>query len=220
MPNDCRIILDNISDQVAQVGSLIVGSDAVDISGATMTAGDEGWNILVKTVDSAVQNPRLATTVALYFDVDGRSSNNAVGGPRLGADTVYALVRENNSWRMTKEVLNTKSNVFEVIPTSGSYVITNEGYVFNIPYAEVAKTDAAYWKAGVAVQDITQLSVDYVPNVGLSCAPTLAPVDRTYISMDQLAQVTAGAIVIAVVTMLILKWFKNKKKYDHTKKPD
>ncbi len=214
MTNDCRTIPDNLNDPIAQVGALITGSDAVDISGATMTAGVQGWNILIKTAAPAVQNPRLKTTVGLYLDIDGRAQNNAIGGPRLGADTVYALVRENGSWRLTKEVLNAKNNIFEVAPTGASYSITAEGYVLNIPFAEAAQRAPAYWKTGVAVEDIKQLSVDYAPEVGMSCAPVLAA-KPVFISMDRLAQIAAGAIVIAVAAVIIWKRIKNKKeKYD------
>ena len=220
MADDCRNISDNLNDQVAQSGVLIAGSDAVDISGASMTAGGNGWSVLVKTAAPAQQNPRLATTVALYLDVDGRPENNAIGGPRLGADTVYALVYDNGAWRLTKEVLNVKTNVFEVAPTVGTYSIAAQGYVLNIPYAEVPKNASAYWKTGVAVKDAGRLTVDYAPDVGMSCAPVLASEGRVYIPMDRLAEIVAGAIVIIIAAMLIWKRSHKKEKYDQQTKPN
>jgi hypothetical protein len=218
MADDCRIINDGVNDLTAQAGALIKGSDAVDISGATMTTGVNGWYTIIKTVSPALQHPRLATTVALYLDVDGRASNNAVAGPRLGADTVYAMVNENGSWRMTKEALNTNSNVFEVAPTQATYQIVPEGYVINIPYSEVPKNAPAFWKVGVAVKDTGRLTVDYVPDVGMNCAPVLTA-EPAVISMDRLVQIAAGAIVIILVAVLIWKKLHKKKKYDQQTQP-
>jgi len=220
---DCRLVLDNISDMASLQGPLITGSDVVDISGAQMVAGVDGWKILINTVDPAAQNPRLQVTAALYLDVDGRMDNNAAAGPRLGADTVYGIVYNAGGWKMTREQLDKAVNAFETMPTKATYSVGDSGYVLNIPYSEVPKTAPAYWKVGVAEKDATRLTVDYAPDNGMSCAPTLAPknglaefaVHAKYLwNMGLGDELIAGAVVMAALIVVFFKLKKAKNKND------
>jgi hypothetical protein len=218
---DCRLILDNISDMASLKGSLVTGSDAVDISAAQMTAVADGWQIAIKTVAPAQQNPRLSVSVALYLDVDGRMENNATVGQRLGADMVYGIAYDAGAWKMMREQMNVAENGFETVPTKATYSINNDGYTLNIPYSEVPKTAPAYWKVGVAEKDATRLTVDYAPDSGMACTPSLAPRNN----LAELAvrfknawntglsdQVFVGAVAIAALAVIFYRWKKNKKK--------
>ena len=220
---DCRLILDNISDMVSLQGPLITGSDAVDISGAQMVAGVDGWKVSINTVDPAAQNPRLQVTAALYLDVDGRMDTNAAAGPRLGADTVYGIVYNAGAWKITREQLDKAVNAFETVPTKATYSIDNNGYKLEIPYSEVPKTAPAYWKVGIAEKDATRLTVDYAPDSGMSCAPVLAPkngladfaVHAKYLwNMGLGDELIAAAVVIAALVVVFFKLKKAKKKND------
>lgn len=221
---DCRLVLDNLSDMVSLHGSLITGSDVVDISGAKMSAGVDGWQVDIKTVNPALQNPRLSVSVALYLDVDGRMENNATIGPRLGADTVYGIVSGAGKWKITKEQMNVAANGFETVSTKATYSINNDGYTLNIPYSEVAKDAPAYWKVGVGVSDATRLTVDYAPDSGMTCTPSLAPknnlanlaVRAKYAWNTGLGdQVFVGTVVIAALVVIFFRWKKAKnKKHD------
>jgi hypothetical protein len=218
--SDCRFILDNVSDMSAQSGSLVTGSDAIDISGAQMIKGADGWQLLVKTVDPAQQNPRLSVSVALYLDVDGRMDNNATAGPRLGADTVYGIVSGKDGWKITRETMNVVENGFKTASTQATFSVASDGYTINIPYSEVAKDTPAYWKAGVAEGDASRLTIDYVPDIGLSCTPSMAPKNgladlavRTKTVLDSGLRdiLVVAAVVIAAAIVVFLKWKKNRK---------
>jgi hypothetical protein len=218
---DCRFILDNVSDMAAQSGLLVTGSDAIDISGAQIIQSADGWQLLVKTVNPAQQNPRLSVSVALYLDVDGRMDNNATAGPRLGADTVYGIASGNDGWKITREIMNVKENGFKTMSTKATYSVTKDGYAINIPYSEVAKDAPAYWKAGVAEGDASRLTVDYIPDIGLSCTPSLAPKNglanlasqtKTVLDSGWRDILVVAAVVIAAAIVVFLKWKKAKSR--------
>ena len=221
---DCRLVLDNLSDMVSLHGSLVAGSDVVDISGAKMTAGADGWQVVVKTVNPALQNPRLSVSVALYLDVDGRMENNATAGPRLGADTVYGIAYNVGVWKIVREQMNVAANGFETVATKATYSINNDGYTLNVPYSEVDKTAPAYWKVGVGVSDATRLTVDYAPDSGMACTPSLAPKNdlAALASRAKYAwntglgdQVIIGAVAIVALVVIFFRWKKVKnKKHD------
>jgi len=216
---DCRLVLDNISDMNSLQGSLVTGSDAVDISGAQMSQETEGWRVVIKTVSPAQQNPRLQVSVALYLDVDGRMENNATAGPRLGADTVYGIVSSSSGWKAVREQMSVADNAFYAVSTEATYSINNDGYTLNIPYSEVPKTAPVYWKVGVAEKDATRLTVDYAPDTGMSCAPGLAPSNglgslaaraKYSWNMGLNDMVVAGAVVIAALAVILYRWKKAK----------
>ena len=218
---DCRLVLDNLSDMASLRGPLVTGSDVVDISGAQMAAGAIGWQIMIKTVSPAQQNPRLSVSVALYLDVDGRMDNNATAGPRFGADTVYGIAYNGGQWKISREVFNPQQNAFLLQPTKATYSMNNDGYTLNIPYSEVAKTAPTYWKVGVGVSDATRLTVDYAPDSGMACTPALAPKNNLAAlatrakyawNMGLGDQVFVGAVVLAALLVIFFKWKKAKKK--------
>jgi len=219
--NDCRLVLDNLNDMVSLQGPLITGSDVVDISGAQMSQGADGWKVVINTVSPAQQDPRLQVTAALYLDVDGRMENNAAAGPRLGADTVYGIVYNAGAWKLTREQIDKTLNAFQTVPTKATYSIAPGGYTLNIPYAEVPKTAPSYWKVGVAEKDAARLTVDYAPDAGMSCAPSLAPANRIadlaakakYLwNMGVGDDVFVGAVVIAALIVIFFKWKKKRNK--------
>lgn len=218
--SDCRLVLDNINDYSSLEGALITGSDVVDISSAQMTQETDGWKVFIKTVSPAQQNPRLEVSVALYLDVDGRMDNNATAGPRLGADTVYGIVSKDGGWKITREGMKKDENAFLTVPTKAMHEVLNDGYVLNIPYNELPKTTLAYWKVGVAEKDAGRLTVDYVPDVGLSCVPSLAAKSN----VSQLVTkakgfwvnggsdiVMVGVFVIAALLVIFFRWNKKRK---------
>jgi len=217
---DCRFILDNLNDFSSLQGSLVTGSDVVDISGAEMIAGDNSWKVLIKTMNPAQKNPRLEVSVALYLDVDGRMDNNATAGPRLGADTVYGIVSKGGDWKITREAFKKDENSFLTVSTKATYAIGNDGYTLEIPYAELPKTSLAYWKVGVAEKDSSHLTVDYAPDAGLSCVPALAPKSGMDAALSKAKGlwssggsdlVIAGAFVIAALLVIFFKWKKKRK---------
>jgi len=220
--SDCRLILDNISDMASLKGPLVTGSDAIDISSAQMALGADGWKVLIKTVAPAVQNPRLSVTVALYLDVDGRMENNATVAPGLNADTIYGLSYNAGAWKLIKEtVTDAKANAFTLVPTKATYSIGADGYTLNIPYAEVAKTAPAYWKAGIVSGDAARLTVDYVPDTAMACTPSLAPRNgladfvtraKNAWNMGLNDEVFVGAVVLAALVVVFYKWKKARNK--------
>ena len=218
---DCRLILDNLNDYVSFQGPLVTGSDVIDISGAQMIFGADGWRILIKTVSPAQQNPRFSVSVALYLDIDGRMDNNATAGPRLGSDTVYGIAYRDGQWKISKEVFYPQQNAFLLEPTNATYSINNDGYTLNVPYSEISKTASAYWKVGVAEKDATHLTVDYAPDSGMACTPSLSSKNgladlathAKYLwNMGLGDQVFAGMVVIAALLVIFFKWKKAKSR--------
>jgi hypothetical protein len=216
--SDCRFILDNLNDQVAVSGPLITGSDVVDLSGAEMVAGTDAWQVKIKTVNPALQHPRLSTTVALYLDSDGRYDNNAQSGPRLGADQVYGIVSTGDGWQITREVFIPANSEFVTRPTQAKYSFENNAYVLTIPFAELPKDAKAYWRAGVAVKDNDRLTVDYVPDGGFSCAASLVAANplavkaKSFIDSGWAGKIAIYAVVIIALGVIFLMKRKNKKK--------
>src|SRR5512133_3902773 len=219
---DCRFILDNLNDSAAMTGPLVTGSDAVDISGAQMVAGPDGWVITISTVNPAQQNPRLRVFVALDMDVDGRADNNVLTGPQAGADTVYGIVYGGGAWTLNREQMDRGTKIFAEVQTKATYSIDAKGYTLKIPYAEVPQAAPAYWKVNVAERDAARVTIDYVPDAGLSCTPSLAPKNdlpslaaRTkYLLKTGLGdQLLIGAVVLgALIEIFIkLKKIRNKK---------
>lgn len=221
--SDCRLVLDNLNDYASLEGSLVTGSDVVDIAQAQMTPGDSGWKIEIKPVAPAQQNPRLQVSVAVYVDADGRMENNATVGPRMGADTVYGIVSGKDGWKITREQMDVNQNGFVTVATKATFNVGAEGYSIVIPYDELPKTAPAYWKAGAGEKDATRLTVDYVPDAGMACTPSLAHPNplvlwasraKNFLYSDALNQLIAVAFVIAAVGVVIWRRKGHKKKDD------
>jgi len=98
--SDCRLVLDNLSDMASLQGSLMTGSDAVDISGAQMTAGSAGWQVVVKTVSPAQQNPRLSFPSHYIWTLTDAWTITRPPDPGLGG---YGL-RDRLQWRPMENI--------------------------------------------------------------------------------------------------------------------
>lgn len=217
---DCRFILDNLNDYASQIGPLVTGSDVVDISGAQMTPGADGWQVVVKTVSPAQQNPRLAVSAAVFIDVDGRTANNVADGPAAGADTVYSVTYGAGHWAVAREVMSADGSGLQAFPTKTTYTVTGAGYTLDIPYSEVAKTAPAYWRVGVIEKDAARTTVDYAPDGGYSCTPSIAPANawvkfagrvKTLMNSNAGDGLIAGAVVLAALVVLFWRWTKRRK---------
>lgn len=213
---DCRLALDNLNDQSAISGTLMVGSDSIDISGAQMVSKEDHWEARISTVNPAPQNPRLPVTVALYLDADGRSANNAPAGMRLGADEVYGMVLGKDGWLLTREMYFPDRSAFETQKTGATFSFANDAYIMNIPFAELPKGAKAYWRAGIAVKDGDRLSADFVPDSGYACAPSLVVPNPWLVKARALYDSDAfreGALfAIVIVTLAVIFWYKRKRK--------
>jgi hypothetical protein len=220
MPEACRNITDPPNDLVQQAGQLLTGSATVDITGAQFASGAGGWTLTAQTALPTQQNPVGKVTVGLYVDSDGRSENNAPVGPRLGADTVFAAVFENKAWRVTKETF-TQNVGWKVADTKATFVVNDHGYTMTVPTVELAANAKAYWRVGVSVADAAtkSSSLDYAPDVGLSCTPTLGTAESAIVDVpvagppvlsgETMAKIVAGALVLIALGVLI--WSKLKR---------
>jgi hypothetical protein len=214
--SDCRFILDNLNDQVAVTGKLITGSDVIDISGAQMTAGADSWQVKISTAGPAFEHPRLPATVALYLDSDGRFENNAALGPRLGADEVYGQASSATGWRTVKEIFIPNKNAFIEQPTEAKFTFENNAYVLNIPFSELPKDAKAYWRVGIGIKDGDNLTVDYAPDSGYSCATALVAANpvavkvKSWLQSEWIWQAAIYAVVI--IALAVIFWLKRKNK--------
>ena len=213
---DCRFILDNISDYYAEQGKLIVGSEVVDISAAEMRAGDSSWTIKISTVNPALQHPAVQTKVALYLDTDGRFENNGVSGALMGADQVYGFVSQpDGSWKAGREAFDFNRNEFADYKTNAKLSFESNAYVIEIPFGELPKDSKAYWRVMASERDGANMTADYAPDSGFSCAPSLAAQPNPFLSQAKdWVFGWPGRIALWVVVILALAviFWKRKKK--------
>jgi hypothetical protein len=213
--SDCRFLLDNLNDHQPIQGKLMTRSGIVDISGAEMRAGDSAWKVRITTVGPALQHPALETSVALYLDIDGRYENNAAAGFRLGADQVYGIVSRKEGWQVSREVFVPASNKFVAEKTSVSYSFEQNAYVLEIPFSELPKDAKAFWRVGAAERDNDQITADYAPDGGFSCAVGLASPPNPWLAK---AKDTAfgwpgkiALLAVVIMALAVLFWRKRKK---------
>ena len=217
---DCRLILDNLNDYVSLAGPLVTGSDVIDISGAQMAAAASGWQVTVSTVAPAQQNPRLPTTIIAYLDVDGRADNNATSGLTAGADTAFEIVYAGGGWHVFRGQIDHATGTITTVPTNATYSISAKDYTLNIPYAEVPKTAPAYWRVAATEADSSRRTIDYAPDAGMACTPSLAPKNswtalalrvKTLWNSGLSDQVLVGVVVLAALLVVLWRWIKSKK---------
>jgi hypothetical protein len=218
---DCRFILDNLTDYAAVSGKLLVGSDAVDIAEARMVAGADAWRVTIKTVAPTQQNPRYEVSAVLYLDRDGKMENNANRGPRLGADTVYGVVKNQTGWQITKEALDVGINSYVTTPTRASFEINPDGYVITIPFSELPREDKALWRVGVGVKNGDSLTADYAPDSGYLCGIGLGRVGvlergivavKNFTASNFFDQLIASFFAVAIIAFLMINWLRKRKK--------
>ncbi len=221
--NDCRLALDNLNDYVALRGPLLTGSDVIDLASAQMTPEATGWKIAVKTVGPAQQHPRLENSIMVFLDADGRTDTNMATGSFAGADTAYGLVYDGASWQLVREIMNQAKGDMMTTRTNAAYSIDKDGYTLNIPYTELPKGAPAYWRIGAVAKDSERATVDYIPDAGFLCVPSLAPANRWlefaarakglwYAGANDI--VVSAAVVMAAVAVVFWRW-RNKKKKLH-----
>ena len=219
--DNCRLALDNLNDYVSVSGPLVTGSEVIDLASAQMTQTDAAWKIAVKTMGPAQKNPRLMNSITVYLDTDGRVDTNMTSGSFAGTDTAYGLVYDGASWQLVREIMSqTKGDLIKT-RTNATYSIDTDGYTLNIPYTELPKSAPAYWRVGAAVKDVTRLTVDYLPDTGFLCAPSLAPNSR-WLAVAQQAKtlwfsggndlVISAAVVIAAAGVVFWRWKRKKNK--------